>query len=627
MPIQRTSEPLVALQRYVSTVALVPPEPYVPGTPGARGARPPWPTAVPRWAFIPVFQRGIDWTRADVEALALSMSDVLGTTFWGQFDFQVAPFPVATAPAGTPNLNYPPTTAIHLTDGLQRFAIGTSILNALDGIGVFGTGAVAANLPRLSAGTSQIDREIMRFNHHVLLNYPRPAVAQGYVDFFDDIEQWVQSSCTDPGWLSSIERLLLDRHIGVDIYGGFATSADLASNFVGLNTGGQQLGVVDILRAKIVAEGQQSGWTTVEALQYDTDLAQTLSMNELVGRIDPLVTQMGKVAQSRALAVLPALGANNGSALKTQTTELLERIDAFSSPSSGPALVLGADNRVAEIQACGKLPFSILAAYHLRELTSPWFLGSPPKAPSDELLVLLRANYRLYFAGVEGRQTSLLVRLLDGSFSPGSLINLADGLSRQATSSIVDGGIGIETPIDAGVMSFWLEAVPKRRAARVFSACELPPSFAPGGALIIPRPTTFSQQTFGQRNADLQVDHLIPQSTGGTPDPNEETLRNFAPIPTHLNRAVSSRNCDEKLVGTGGANSGPPLYGPLVAGTYMPGTGAAGPSVPHPYVVWLVQSHAAAVAAHDLNDKAKLSDRSVGDARMQWLVDRLVQRV
>ena len=68
----------------------------------------------------------------------------------GQFAFNVAPFPPAVPPPGaSPSLNYPPPSAIHLTDGLQRFAIGTSILNALDGIGVFGTGAVAANLPRL----------------------------------------------------------------------------------------------------------------------------------------------------------------------------------------------------------------------------------------------------------------------------------------------------------------------------------------------------------------------------------------------------------------------------------------------------------------------------------------------
>ena len=379
----------------------------------------------------------------------------------------------------------------------------------------------------------------MRFNHHVLLNYPRPALAQGYIDFFDDIDQWVQSSSADPVWLANIERLLLDRHIGVDIYGGFATSADLASNFIGLNTGGQQLGVVDILRARIVTEGQQSGWTTAEALQYDTDLAQTLSVNELAGRIDPLVTQMGKVSQAGTLAVLPALGMNNGAALKADTTELLERVDAFSSPNSAPALALGASNGASEIQACGRLPFSILAAYHLRENAAPWFLANPLAESVDELLVLLRANYRLYFAGVEGRQTSLLVRLLDGSFTPASLVDLADELSRPGDLNHRDWRDRHRHSPRPGCHGLLARSGAKATCrSSLPRSGEMPISFDAAGGLVAPCPATFAPQGLGERNADLQsgpshsaVDRRHAGSERGRHP-------NFGPIPNPPEPAV-----------------------------------------------------------------------------------------
>jgi hypothetical protein len=314
------------------------------------------------------------------------------------------------------------------------------------------------------------------------------------------------------------------------------------------------------------------------------------------------------------------LRVNAGALLKTETGELLERLEPYTEPTA--PVNPYQEPAVDEIFRCGKLPLSLLAAWDLGAQTQPWYLQQKPSPPSSELILLVRAVYRLYIAGLEGRQTELLVDLLAGNNRPASIPDLADKLSRAATTGPLGITRGIDQPVERAWLEYLLQGIPKRRSARVFAACELPESFDPIGALLGTRPSQFFPTAFGTRAAELQVDHLIPASTGGGSDPAEETLRNFAPIPTALNRAVGTLPCDTKLLGGAGS---PARYHDLAAGNYVPSRGGA-PVRPHPYIVWLQQTHANGHTATDLNDKQALKG-PVGDERMSWFVDRLVTRL
>lgn len=290
MPVTRSAE-LVPVHKYATTIALVPPEDHFAGPSALGGAVADWPTSVATWAFVPTFQRGMDWKRDDVEQLIVTASEVIGTTIWGSFPFTIKPFSTEAAPAaGNPALNYEPAVALHLADGLQRLAITTTILAGLDGRNVFGgnTNPWSAAFPRLRGGLAPNDLDIARFNHHVLANYPRPALAQGYLDFFRDINALLEDQGTDPQWCNAIETFFLERRIGVDVYTGYVTSAALASNFVGINTGSQQLGWVDVFRALVVESGSSHGWTPDEALGFDADLSSTLILADRSSRLTPL---------------------------------------------------------------------------------------------------------------------------------------------------------------------------------------------------------------------------------------------------------------------------------------------------------------------------------------------------
>jgi len=162
MAVSRSTR-LVPMLEYATSVALVPPlDHFSNPTPAATGPVAPWPASVSEWAFIPIFQRGIAWTREDVSELVSTSSEVLGTTVWGSFSWSTTPF-VPESPQPNPALNFHPREAIHLTDGLQRLTIATSILVSLDLLGVFSGGALAASMARLAGSLSPIQVQIARF--------------------------------------------------------------------------------------------------------------------------------------------------------------------------------------------------------------------------------------------------------------------------------------------------------------------------------------------------------------------------------------------------------------------------------------------------------------------------------
>lgn len=622
MAVNRSAR-LIPVYKYATSIALVPPQDYFTNPTPALGTVAGWPPTVGDWAFVPTFQRGMAWKRDDVNQLITASSEVLGTTIWASFAF-ARPFQTAPAPTPPrPQLNYEPIDVLHLVDGLQRFAITTAVLASLDFRGALTTGPLASSFARLAASVSGADRAIVLFNHHVLANYARPALAQQYRDFFQDMDHWVDDQSAKADWPPQVEAFFLDRQIGVDVYTGYSSLAALASNFVGINTGSQQLGMVDIFRAQIIEDGLLNGWTAAEALDFDTGLTDTLVQSDRAGRITPLATQLGQLtARGGTARAVPSLGKHHGTALRAETAELIDRLRPYCDSSATPNPY--SESAVEEIYQCGKLPISLLAAHDIDAgRPAPWYAASLATAPMADLLVLLRAFYRVYIAGLEGRQTDTLIALLDAGRPTQSLRDLAQTISTAATETPVGTFKGIDDPVDRAWLRIRLESIPKRRAARVFAACELPPSFASAtGPLVTPAPTTFVPQPYGTKNASLQIDHLIPVAAGGASSTAEETLRNFAPIPTALNRALTSSSCATKLQSRPGDPAG---YEDLVVGSFIPKHGAT-PSAPHPYTKWLVRTHAPSHAATDLNDRDKLNG-VIGDERIKWLVDRLIDRL
>jgi hypothetical protein len=613
MPIRRDAQ-TVAVARYAVSVVLVPRTGFFKLASPAFGAVPPqWPSSLPECAFIPSFQRGIEWTAEHAQEVVEKSSEVIGTTTWGRFPWNRHPYP--------PELPTPtPADAIFLTDGLQRFATITALLNLLDKHGFLNDGSSAHCTAKLDAALSKTDIAIYRFNHHVLGNYARPTLALNYKDFYHDLDVWVTANKTDMNWADRMQRFMLESQIGIDIYTGFASDADLARHFIALNTGRIELQTADILRAVICEDGLNSNppWAAADTLGFDTRFNDVVIASDYSDRMQPIVNQIYNAMEANSCRALPSFKTTNGTQLKSETDELLERLAPYTDSKSD---LYRANSIPEELVRCGKLPISILAAYdlvHPAAPLQPWYLQAAPLTPpTADLLVLLRAIYRAYLDGVEGRQTEVLLDLLQNPLAPGTLIDIGDTISRRATG----GALGIDQPLDVAWIKQRLERVSQRRAPRIFTACELPPAFA-AGVLIPTRPCTFTPQVFGTKSGALQIDHLIPQGTGAPTTVAEQTIRNFAPIPQKLNAQCGIHSCRAKLLGIGS----PADYASLVAGTYYPTRKAV--AVPHPYVEWLVTTHAQNYLGNpaDLDNAANLLG-NVGDERVEWLAVRLAERV
>ena len=632
MPIDRKANDIV-VGSYATRVILVPENNAFNSRPDLFGTPPSWPqgldhgmTPGKNFAFIPTFQRGIQWSVKDHAVplfLNVNGSGVIGTTTWGCFTWAEQPYVSAMPPGGVPN------EVIFLTDGLQRFAALTALMAGLDHHGYMPGGAKEKLAPSLQRTISLAELEIIRFNHNVLLAYARSTLAAQYEEFRKEIDVWVDTQGISV--ISQIETFLTHSQIGVDIYRGFGSSAELAKNFITLNTGRVELGNADICRAEICADGEggQPRWTAAETLEFDTSFNNVFIDSDRASRLEPLVNQLQVTLDAvkrqphiERCAPLPSFNTQQSAALKLETDEMLERLGSYTDPKSD---IYKSSQISEEVLRCGKLPISLLAAFNLLQPApgvgnAPWYLDTPIVEPVADLLVFLRSIYRLYLANLEARQTPVLLGLLDGSRTAFSLRSLAQELSMEATSKTK----GIDDPLDSHLLKQQLAAVTQTRAARVFNACELPPAFQ-GGALIKQPSRVFKPSTFGTNNAELQIDHLIPQKGAKAANgPFCDTIHNFAPIPKKLNTTCGTHACSIKLQGS---VPNPAEFYSLAAGTYKPVNHKSAPAaVPHPYVEWLVNVQGVQTSTNDLDNIGQLSG-TVGNARIDWLVKRLVERV
>lgn len=586
MTIQR-SGPTPSFYEYICNYILVPntnpPSPQVQQLMG--------PGQQLSWIDIPRFQRGISWDAENVKELFQSNSILLGNVILAQFSRNAGQFP------HLPNTqqNY-----LILIDGLQRLAVGTAILSLLHH-------EVLAPSPNRS-GDSQyftaLSARVAPFSAFYLHNdtefqtHPRQAIREQYStlrrsldDYFHDEFQGGNSATLAQQVLGTF----LARQVALDIYFNFQR-IELLNTFIGINTVRVDLGPTDLLRAYILERATSANWSETDIEDVENNFTEVFTSDQRPKQyLLPFVNAALKTLDRFGSRLLPSW---NTGLTKVDVDNLLEFITTFEQS-------LPTNSFLKELEACGKLPISIVLAYYYIDClhTSnqrPSFFSGGTNEDSD-LHSFLIASYRLLLDGSIGRTGDYLERIIDGRL-PITLQQLADTMSIDFLRT------SLSSPPDPQWLETSLNRVDQKKAPRVFNAMLLPDRNNLGSA--------FAPLSFSRAVRDFHIDHLIPESLlnsmapGG---PEGQTLRNFAPLPSNQNRVAKATSCSSKL----GQNG---IYQAYLSGTTHP---------LHPYCQWLLNQHATVYMA-DLDAQIKLERNQqpdIGTQRIQYIRDQLLPRL
>jgi hypothetical protein len=543
------------------------------------------------WISIPRFQRGISWSVDEhVNGFLKTSSVFLGNVILSQ----------ATTP--TTWANFSPTTSVHhleLIDGLQRFAMGTALLNILYPMVLSPTPSAPGEQQHFRTLLAHVAHFQPLFSHndHELRNHPRLAIKDQYSTFTSQLKRYVNDEF-DAGHAATIgmqvTNLFTRRDVALDSYFNL-TQPDVLNAFIGVNTARVDLSSVDIVRAYILKRADSASWSATDIEAAENDFTECFTEDEKPKQaLLPFVNAVRRlIEQNLAQRVFPSWTTGF---VKGDLDSLIDFIDQFesSTPSNG---------FLSEIAACGALPASItLAYYYLNFLhvsgTHPAFFQGAATCDA-ELHMFLRAAYRVLLQGSIGRTGDFLDDVLAGR-RPAPLPTLADELCHEHTAR------RLNQPVDPAWLESKLGEVDKNKAKRVFNAMLLPPLISPNAQ--------YSPLVFSRRRNSFHVDHLIPESTLAPHTPGSAegtTLRNLSPLPSNLNIAAKATSCSIKL----GPN-----------GIYDNYCRAAG--TPHPYCNWLV--NAAGVQGADLDKQGLLQPNSqpdVGTQRISKIRDELRSRL
>jgi hypothetical protein len=539
---------------------------------------------------IPTFQRGITWELTDVLEFLSSRSQVVGHAVLAKIH-------------GTAGYT-------ELVDGLQRFTVGTALLNILYPLVLAPTCTFSGHKAQFAPLANYVNNAHAVFsnNHQQLHNHLRRAIQDQYREFYITLEDYVNKLLTNGQavavsmFASSVVNTFCGRQIAIDDFTGFATMGDLINTFLGINTIRVELNTVDLLRTLIVEKATIANWPPVEIEAIENQLTDVFMRGGTpVKPIIPIATSVQKL--------LPAHGANifpswNGVLVKAEVEEFLDFIDScVAAASQSPYL--------GEIAEVGSLPFSILVLQYYRSKISngqsPSFVASTFSGPASQedadLHEYLRACYRVLLAGIAGQL---------GPIADSIIQNAPNNTSAIATEINAQTGAGsLRAAPTQGWIAAQLEGVNKDKAKRIFNACLLPLATNPGGS--------FSPLQFGRSANKWQIDHLIPHSLliSNQIGANEvQRIRNFAPFQAQYNQSAKNTPCAQKLLPVGG------LYQNMVSGL------TNGGQFVHPYITWLIQNQSA--LAGILDDQTKLSPNTipdVGDARIKQLEQLLLPRL
>ena len=584
MPIERTGK-CPTFREYVTEQALLPRarEPHADLLDLSRYGS--------RWIDIPSYQRGLVWDDELFETLLFSRSIFLGNATLGSFSVPNRDGAFGRLPQ---NVN----TYEVLVDGLQRFSIGTALLSILHPM-VLSAEPMRADaagwfhLLRMQVGARA---PIYQHNDFELQNHPRRAVADSYGIFRRVLEAWLIDRFErgeGQTLAEEIQRLFLGRQIAPDTYFGFSSPTEVANTFIGLNTVRVQLNIVDWLRSIVIDRGSMSGWSAAETETLENRFTEIFVREKGDAPEQDLIPLASIIKEILADGPVP------------------ERLRVFPSWEAGLSIDEvyrflrfveeifdhDADPYTREIRQCGAIPFAGLILYYYRRFLAD---GSKPSfltggnVEDASLREYLRAYYRVVFEGKVARTREFARRLL---LSSDSIETVANALSVQFHQR------PLSQPVDRDRLVASLKKADMKRARQIFNACLLPIRGSSDG---------FQPLRFGKKSQHYQIDHLIPQSVvresahlpGG---PEGELLFNFAPIRKTTNVSALNIQCSAKLA---------------TGGVYASEQGA------HPYVEWLVAAQGQFWNQIDrLELLQSLATPPIGDQRIQWLADRLLERL
>lgn len=547
-----------------------------------------------QWIDIPSYQRGLVWDDEKFEELLNSKSVFLGNAILGAFSLPNPRGLFSQVPAAA-------TDYAILIDGLQRFSIGTALLNILHKYVLTDHPLRTADAPFFAAlrAQSMAWAAIYEHNERELLQHHRNAVRESYAEFRQTLATWIENEfnhgCASE-LAEKVQHLFLVRQIAPDVYHGFKSEYDVTSTFIGLNTIRVQLNIVDWLRSIIVDRGSASGWSMSALAAIDNRFTDVFTRAaapepELMPFTAIILDSLTHQNPKRAQDVFPSWTSGLSEQEVNRFLDFVEKLKA------------NTDNAYyCEIRQCGKIPFAGCLAYYYR-----LFLGSgnlPSFLTSDtsenaELHAYLRANLRILIEGRIGRTRLFSEKLLHEQVD---LFKIADEISISAT------GTGLNSAVDLAWLTANLKTADKGRAPRIFNACLLPQATNPGGI--------FEPQTYGRKGNVYQIDHMIPESfiDAFTNDPGAleaRTLRNLAPVRRSANVAQSNLTCAGKLA-PGGTYANEVVNDPKV----------------HPYVIWLVDNQARYGAYLDQMERLQtLATPPIADDRINWLAESLLSRL
>jgi hypothetical protein len=200
-------------------------------------------TAGPQDIKIPSWQRKLVWDKIMIDSLVNSESSMFGTVILSKGDRQ--------------------TDTWTLIDGLQRFSSGTALIHALYHEVLSSTPNRPTEAPYFETLKDTLGKKIavIEWNHKRLSNLGKRGVKASYISLYEEVKDYVTEQLDKDAekFATAIIRSFLIRQVAVDPYAGFGEEIDLIRTFFSINSTGEKLSKIDLLRARILGHLEQKG--------------------------------------------------------------------------------------------------------------------------------------------------------------------------------------------------------------------------------------------------------------------------------------------------------------------------------------------------------------------------------
>jgi hypothetical protein len=537
------------------------------------------------WSIqIPSFQRRIVWREEEIESLLDSQAALFGTVILADF----------------------PQRPLVLVDGLQRFATGTALLDRLYPVVLSPTptdqnAAQYFTQLRTTAGPLQ---PVFHHNANALRSHHREAIRESYEELEEAVDDIVTRGIrSNPAeFAASVQRMFIEKQIAIDPYYNFQRIDDLTNTFINMNSQGVDLSPVDLLRAKLVDQATSLRWNPSDVEEMENDFTSTFENKDAKTALKPIGTFLdeGVGEPPKRRNIFPDWDHLS----PEQVDEFLNFID-----TSVQAAIIRSRPYLSEIFECGGFPFGITLLYHYRKHLQDYsnhtyaqlqladFAGGTFQTDIDCHL-MLRAYYRRLIDGTIIRIGNVGNKILRGEYS--DVLEVADDINPASGPGPLGGAPDIDWLRER------LRIADAKRCGRIFNACLLPPRSQPGG--------TFNPISFGRRQIQWNIDHLIPKASilpAREGEREADQIANLAPLPSSVNKTIRNNPCSTKL--------GP--QGPYARiATHS-----------HPYIDWLVAQHYPSYSqGNQLDNQQYLVPHAsvgIGDDRIEQLVRILIDRL